>query len=154
MWFDLFVRCLVGVICVPDSPSSVVNKQLGSVTLDDQRRASSPPPPPPPTLPLAVSSSPSLINTSCHTSAQSVCHCCQAFYFSLSTILLSNYSLQLPRCIFKCSQINQVTCFTWTEGYNNDNDNNNNKKYDNNRLSFSLLWQLSEYPYQVLVYMV
>uniref|UniRef100_A0A8C4GS92 Ddb1 and cul4 associated factor 6 n=1 Tax=Dicentrarchus labrax TaxID=13489 RepID=A0A8C4GS92_DICLA len=37
--FDLCVRCLVGLICVPDSPSSVVNKQLGSMTLDEQQGA-------------------------------------------------------------------------------------------------------------------
>uniref|UniRef100_A0A3P8NI11 Ddb1 and cul4 associated factor 6 n=1 Tax=Astatotilapia calliptera TaxID=8154 RepID=A0A3P8NI11_ASTCA len=37
--FDLFVQCLVGLICVPDSPSSVVNKQLGSMTLDEQQGA-------------------------------------------------------------------------------------------------------------------
>uniref|UniRef100_A0A7N6F8T9 Ddb1 and cul4 associated factor 6 n=1 Tax=Anabas testudineus TaxID=64144 RepID=A0A7N6F8T9_ANATE len=35
--FDLCVRCLVGLICVTDSPSSVVNKQLGSMTLDEQQ---------------------------------------------------------------------------------------------------------------------
>uniref|UniRef100_A0A7N6A0K5 Ddb1 and cul4 associated factor 6 n=1 Tax=Anabas testudineus TaxID=64144 RepID=A0A7N6A0K5_ANATE len=40
--FDLCVRCLVGLICVTDSPSSVVNKQLGSMTLDEQQGASHP----------------------------------------------------------------------------------------------------------------
>lgn len=55
--FDLLscVQCLVGVICVPDSPSSVVNKQLGSMTLDEQQGASSSN-----TLLLAGSFSPSL----------------------------------------------------------------------------------------------
>uniref|UniRef100_A0A673Z6C0 Ddb1 and cul4 associated factor 6 n=1 Tax=Salmo trutta TaxID=8032 RepID=A0A673Z6C0_SALTR len=38
---DLYARCLVSLICVPDSPSSVVNKQLGSMTLDEQQGASS-----------------------------------------------------------------------------------------------------------------
>uniref|UniRef100_A0A8C8MHH2 Uncharacterized protein n=1 Tax=Oncorhynchus tshawytscha TaxID=74940 RepID=A0A8C8MHH2_ONCTS len=38
---DLYSRCLVSLICVPDSPSSVVNKQLGSMTLDEQQGASS-----------------------------------------------------------------------------------------------------------------
>lgn len=36
----------VGLVCVPDSPSSVVNKQLGSMTLDEQQGASSPLPSP------------------------------------------------------------------------------------------------------------
>uniref|UniRef100_A0A8C8JJT2 Ddb1 and cul4 associated factor 6 n=1 Tax=Oncorhynchus tshawytscha TaxID=74940 RepID=A0A8C8JJT2_ONCTS len=36
---DLYSRCLVSLICVPDSPSSVVNKQLGSMTLDEQQGA-------------------------------------------------------------------------------------------------------------------
>uniref|UniRef100_A0AAQ5Y0C3 Ddb1 and cul4 associated factor 6 n=1 Tax=Amphiprion ocellaris TaxID=80972 RepID=A0AAQ5Y0C3_AMPOC len=40
---DLEQRSQVGLICVPDSPSSVVNKQLGSMTLDEQQGASSPP---------------------------------------------------------------------------------------------------------------
>uniref|UniRef100_A0A673ZQ39 Ddb1 and cul4 associated factor 6 n=1 Tax=Salmo trutta TaxID=8032 RepID=A0A673ZQ39_SALTR len=35
----LCARCLVSLICVPDSPSSVVNKQLGSMTLDEQQGA-------------------------------------------------------------------------------------------------------------------
>uniref|UniRef100_A0A8C7CDV2 Uncharacterized protein n=1 Tax=Oncorhynchus kisutch TaxID=8019 RepID=A0A8C7CDV2_ONCKI len=35
--------CLVSLICVPDSPSSVVNKQLGSMTLDEQQGASTGP---------------------------------------------------------------------------------------------------------------
>uniref|UniRef100_A0A8C4FB20 Ddb1 and cul4 associated factor 6 n=1 Tax=Dicentrarchus labrax TaxID=13489 RepID=A0A8C4FB20_DICLA len=52
--FDLCVRCLVGLICVPDSPSSVVNKQLGSMTLDEQQGASSPPTPPHPATPEPV----------------------------------------------------------------------------------------------------
>uniref|UniRef100_A0A665VAV6 Ddb1 and cul4 associated factor 6 n=1 Tax=Echeneis naucrates TaxID=173247 RepID=A0A665VAV6_ECHNA len=39
--FDLFLQCLAGVIYVPDSPSSVVNQQLGSMTLDEQQGASS-----------------------------------------------------------------------------------------------------------------
>lgn len=36
----LFLFCLVSLVCVPDSPSSVVNKQLGSMTLDEQQGAS------------------------------------------------------------------------------------------------------------------
>uniref|UniRef100_A0A673ZPD0 Ddb1 and cul4 associated factor 6 n=1 Tax=Salmo trutta TaxID=8032 RepID=A0A673ZPD0_SALTR len=39
----LCARCLVSLICVPDSPSSVVNKQLGSMTLDEQQGASTGP---------------------------------------------------------------------------------------------------------------
>lgn len=35
--------CSVGLVCVPDSPSSVVNRQLGSMTLDEQQGASSSP---------------------------------------------------------------------------------------------------------------
>uniref|UniRef100_A0AAQ5ZS79 Ddb1 and cul4 associated factor 6 n=1 Tax=Amphiprion ocellaris TaxID=80972 RepID=A0AAQ5ZS79_AMPOC len=54
--FDLCVGCLVGLICVPDSPSSVVNKQLGSMTLDEQQGASSPPSAQPPVLSLHYSS--------------------------------------------------------------------------------------------------
>uniref|UniRef100_A0AAY5L4W6 Ddb1 and cul4 associated factor 6 n=1 Tax=Esox lucius TaxID=8010 RepID=A0AAY5L4W6_ESOLU len=34
-----FGHCLVSLICVPDSPSSLVNKQLGSMTLDEQQGA-------------------------------------------------------------------------------------------------------------------
>uniref|UniRef100_A0AAX7TZV0 Ddb1 and cul4 associated factor 6 n=1 Tax=Astatotilapia calliptera TaxID=8154 RepID=A0AAX7TZV0_ASTCA len=50
-----------GLICVPDSPSSVVNKQLGSMTLDEQQGASFPSPTPfpdphPPVLSLHYSS--------------------------------------------------------------------------------------------------
>ncbi|KAM6985097.1 DDB1- and CUL4-associated factor 6 [Aplochiton taeniatus] len=44
--FDLSACCLVSLVCVPDSPSSVVNKQLGSMTLDEQQGASSLPPNP------------------------------------------------------------------------------------------------------------
>uniref|UniRef100_A0A667YSX3 Ddb1 and cul4 associated factor 6 n=1 Tax=Myripristis murdjan TaxID=586833 RepID=A0A667YSX3_9TELE len=50
------VRCLVSLICVPDSPSSVVNKQLGSMTLDEQQGASSPPTSSEPVLSLHYSS--------------------------------------------------------------------------------------------------
>ena len=65
--FDLCVRCLVGLICVPDSPSSVVNKQLGSMTLDEQQGASSSPPPCHPLcLLLPHSSSSSLSLTALH----------------------------------------------------------------------------------------
>lgn len=41
LWSDLSGRCLVSLICVPDSPSSVVNKQLGSMSLDEEHGASS-----------------------------------------------------------------------------------------------------------------
>uniref|UniRef100_A0A8C7ZHL9 Ddb1 and cul4 associated factor 6 n=1 Tax=Oryzias sinensis TaxID=183150 RepID=A0A8C7ZHL9_9TELE len=36
---DVSVGCSVDVICVPDSPSSMVNKQLGSMSLDEQQGA-------------------------------------------------------------------------------------------------------------------
>uniref|UniRef100_A0A672ZSM5 Ddb1 and cul4 associated factor 6 n=1 Tax=Sphaeramia orbicularis TaxID=375764 RepID=A0A672ZSM5_9TELE len=56
LMFDVSVRCLVGLVCVPDSPSSVVNKQLGSMTLDEQQGATSRPSAAEPVLSLHYSS--------------------------------------------------------------------------------------------------
>uniref|UniRef100_A0A8C7ZKB7 Ddb1 and cul4 associated factor 6 n=1 Tax=Oryzias sinensis TaxID=183150 RepID=A0A8C7ZKB7_9TELE len=53
---DVSVGCSVDVICVPDSPSSMVNKQLGSMSLDEQQGASHPSYPPEPVLSLHYSS--------------------------------------------------------------------------------------------------
>ncbi|KAF3843455.1 hypothetical protein F7725_002304 [Dissostichus mawsoni] len=71
----LCVRCLVGFICVPDSPSSVVNKQLGSMTLDEQQgatEAAGSPPDQPVSAPVnAPTTSSSSTTTSSSTSTSS-----------------------------------------------------------------------------------
>lgn len=107
MWaltFDLFVQCLVGLICVPDSPSSVVNKQLGSMTLDEQQGASFPSPTPfPDPHPATRFVFPAFclnhFPSSCLTPLF-VLHRFHVFVFSVSTALLFNILLSRCGCVW------------------------------------------------------